>query len=219
MIRTIPLPRHATLYVAQCRHTGATQQSSYAEGVQMIVDGLSPDGSSWSVKHRSSGAPYLYDARIAEELPYPISISHSGDYVALAVGQADEGSIGIDLQIDSDKLAKVASRYLGDSEWRYYEELQEQKASDAARQWLLVTWSLKEAAFKTFPPQVDRRLSTNYQIIPQDRTTGAGVLTPYRLIAEEPGGNERELEGYYLFDQERNYALAYVVSPHQSDIR
>lgn len=62
------------------------------------------DDNSAIIDRHPSGAPFLpgYPDKV-------ISISHSGDYIAISIGNSPQG---IDIQIPSPKLNRVASRFI-----------------------------------------------------------------------------------------------------------
>lgn len=87
--------------------------------------------------HLESGAPYLKDR---EE---QISISHSGDFVAVAVGK--KTGTGIDIEIKKDRILKVRERVFSTA------ELASMPENDIDAN--LAGWTSKEALFKAIPEQ------------------------------------------------------------------
>ncbi len=73
-----------------------------------------------------------------------ISITHSGQYVAVMTHSTH--SVGIDLEIRTDKVQRVASRFLSDIELRYFEEESKDK--------LEIAWAAKETLYKIIGSQV-----------------------------------------------------------------
>jgi phosphopantetheinyl transferase len=91
--------------------------------------------------------PISYDEQGAPHLPdyegLDVSISHTGDFVAVAI--AEHGVIGIDIEKISEKVERVQSRFLrGDEQAESLEQL-------------IVHWSAKETAFKML-----RRTKVNF---------------------------------------------------------
>ncbi len=83
------------------------------------------------LSHDDSGKPLL-DCR-------EVSISHTKGYVAVLL--AHEGRVGVDIEYRSDRVLKVASRFLRDDEHA--------PTPDAA----LLHWCAKEAVYKYFSEQ------------------------------------------------------------------
>ncbi len=81
--------------------------------------------------------PYLQDQR-------SISISHSGEWVALALASAGT-AVGIDIEKRGKRAEKLAERYMDDAEYARFQHLPEDLRSDYAT----LIWSTKEAVFKT----------------------------------------------------------------------
>lgn len=83
------------------------------------------------VFYHESGKPYIPD--------YFISISHTKGYVAVML--SDIGEVGVDIEYYSQRVHKVASKYMRDDEVA--------SAFQGDNTWgLLLHWSAKEAMFK-----------------------------------------------------------------------
>ena len=72
-----------------------------------------------------------------------ISISHSGDWVAVAMGRRE---VGIDIECQTEKARNVASRFMNDEEYERWSKM----AEDSRRYFATVIWCAKEAVFKTY---------------------------------------------------------------------
>lgn len=86
-----------------------------------------------AIGHKSSGAPF-----IPERSDICLSVSHSGDLVAVALSTAP---LGIDIQIPSARLERVRSRFISPLD----------AMPDVAvegRDPLLIMWTIKEAVYK-----------------------------------------------------------------------
>ena len=81
------------------------------------------------ISYDDDGAPHLPDYEGLD-----ISISHTKDYVAIAL--AEHGEIGIDIEHVGERVKRVASRFIRDDE-------QAESTTE-----LLLHWSAKETAFK-----------------------------------------------------------------------
>lgn len=84
-------------------------------------------GNTAEIRHYSSGKPYLTDGR-------NISISHTKEYVAVAV--SDDYNVALDIEYVSDRVCRVANRFLRDDE-----------LAETTIQKLLV-WCAKETLYK-----------------------------------------------------------------------
>lgn len=93
-----------------------------------------------SIEHLSSGRPYLKDSKTG------ISISHTKGYVAIML--SDIVTIGTDIEQRSDRVQKVAHKFM------HPEELENiSKLSCSRSLALLLHWSAKEALFKAIPDE------------------------------------------------------------------
>ena len=175
--------------------------SIYRSLTRQLLDEVVPKGTLWQLKHHPSGAPYL----ISPDHDYSISISHSGSYVALAICGGQYG-IGVDLQIASDKLARIAPRFMSPMELTHYEHLVVSEELLKAREWLYTVWGLKEAAYKAYPLHVERDLATNYIVSPPEASVsselygdeGNGSIVHYTIYADEGDDRPTLLSGYLL---------------------
>ena len=189
----LDLPLGGTLYIAELPSDVAPSLSTYRSLTRQLLDEVVPKGTPWQLKHHPSGAPYL------------ISISHSGSYVALAICEGQYG-IGVDLQIASDKLARIAPRFMSPMELTHYEHLVASEELLKAREWLYTVWGLKEAAYKAYPLHVERDLATNYIVSPPEASVSSephgdernGSILRYTVYADEGDDRPTLLSGYIL---------------------
>lgn len=84
-----------------------------------------------TILNRADGKPYL------EDESHHISISHTKDYAAIYLHETHP--IGIDIEIRSERVNKVAHKFIGDNE--YIDPLQKTVHQ-------LLHWSAKESMFK-----------------------------------------------------------------------
>ena len=211
----LDLPLGGTLYVAELPSSIVPSLSNYRSLTQQLLDEIAPRETSWRLTHLPTGAPRLD----TPDRDYSISLSHSGSYVALVLCEGQHG-IGVDLQIASDKLPQIAPRFMSPAELAHYHHLLTAEESQAAREWLYTVWGLKEAAYKAYPPKVQRHLATNYIVSPPDYSVsasrssdkGGDSITRYTICADE--GNDRPtlLTGYLLRSiTTAPYHLTYVL--------
>ena len=165
--------------------------------------------------HLPTGAPRL----VSPDRDYTISISHSGSYVALVLCEG-QCSIGVDLQIASDKLPQIAPRFMSPAELAHYHHLLAAEEPQVAREWLYTVWGLKEAAYKAYPPKVKRHLATNYIIsLPESSVSaspysdeGGDSIARYTIYADEGDAPPTLLTGYLLRSiTTAPYHLTYVL--------
>jgi phosphopantetheinyl transferase len=111
--------------------------------------------------------PYLPD----EE--YHFSISHCGDYAAAIV--STDSRVGIDIEIPSPKVSRIAHKFLNDEEISIpilRNQFRDSKPGPFDSELLTLLWSAKECIFKWFGDgQVDFRRHIQLQKInPGDET-------------------------------------------------
>ncbi len=82
-----------------------------------------------------NGRPYI------EGLDCRISLSHSGIYAAAI--KSTTGSVGIDIEETTERIKKIARKFINDYEWQYLEG-----ENDLETMYLL--WAGKEAIFKWY---------------------------------------------------------------------
>jgi len=135
------------------------------------------------VLYHTDGKPFLQDKTDS------ISISHSGKYIALITHPVLAS--GIDIEVPSKKIMKVAPRFLSDKERTYLTD--EQSAA--------IAWSAKEALYK---------------IIGSDAIDFAATMEIQPFEAENTGElwikflkGEQEFQVAYVFTD--NYTLAYCL--------
>lgn len=197
----LDLPLGGTLYIAELPSDVAPSLSTYRSLTHQLLDEVVPRDTPWELKHLPSGAPYL----ISPDHDYSISISHSGSYVALAICEGQYG-IGVDLQIASDKLARIAPRFMSPMELTHYEHLVASEELPKACEWLYTVWGLKEAAYKAYPLHVERDLATNYIVSPPEASVfsklysdeGNGPIVRYTVYADEGDDRPTLLSGDLL---------------------
>lgn len=138
-----------------------------------------------------NGKPYLAN------FPQKISLTHSFDYVGVIL--SDHREVGIDLELVSPKILRIAHKFMKDEELEFIEDLDEESKINH----LYACWCAKEAVYKL---QGNRGVSfkDNMTIHPfrfQDR----GVL---QLTLYSERHNETLAVHYERFLE---YMLGYVV--------
>ncbi|MBV9963996.1 MAG: 4'-phosphopantetheinyl transferase superfamily protein [Parafilimonas sp.] len=85
---------------------------------------------------------------------YHFSISHCGNYAAALVSSTHR--VGIDIELPSEKVQRIAHKFVNESEWQYLsmddrpQSIENCQPSTDDRQLLTVLWSAKEALFKWY---------------------------------------------------------------------
>jgi phosphopantetheinyl transferase len=132
------------------------------------------------------GKPYLVN------FDYHISISHSGDRVAVLLSEKD---CGVDIQLMKPRIEAVAHKFISDEEWTYLKD-------DTFTEQIYVFWCAKEALYKLYGK---RKLEFRQHLFlhPFDMSSG---LVKGRI---EKGSYFKELPVY--FQKVDNYLLAFAV--------
>lgn len=148
-------------------------------------------GEEKQVCHEPSGKPFLADCS------YHLSISHTKGYVAVALHPTVE--VGIDIEQVSDRVLKVAGRFMNDGELRgetdALKEYHDDRSS-ATLYYMLLHWSAKETLFKLMnQAEVDFKCHL--------------CIPPFRMHPEGCfAGRE------YRTPQSKIYKIHYFLHPH-----
>lgn len=90
-----------------------------------------------------SGQPVLSD------LDHRVSISHCGYYAAVIISRTS--SVGIDIEVQADRILAIQHKFIGEQEYQWAGDLHNRLRS-------LIIWSAKESIFKWYAAgQVDFR--------------------------------------------------------------
>lgn len=115
------------------------------------------------IGYAESGKPFLIDS------DWNVSISHTKGYVAVALSLSH--IIGIDIEQYSDRVRKVAKRFIRTDEWPSVEKACKQEPllvhHENELYAMLLHWSAKESIFKIME-QIDVDFLHNMQIYPFD---------------------------------------------------
>lgn len=104
--------------------------------VRLLFSLMMPEANMNDLVMADNGKPYL------KGVPFHFSFSHCKGYAACAV--SDHFPIGIDIEIIHPRIAKVAHKFLNDTEKTMLDNLNE---DDALKQ-LAFFWAAKEAMYK-----------------------------------------------------------------------
>jgi 4'-phosphopantetheinyl transferase len=113
-----------------------------------------------SIKYHNDGRPFPANGQ------FNISISHTKGFVAILIHRLY--SPGIDIELISRQVGKVATRFLSPDELVNCRE-----TTDQSNQLLLIHWCAKEAIFKMVP-FTNIEFSTDIQILLQDMSKDTG---------------------------------------------
>ncbi|MBD5229266.1 MAG: 4'-phosphopantetheinyl transferase superfamily protein [Bacteroidales bacterium] len=143
------------------------------DGTMAANNGTGPDGTpryaalrGALLGHRDNGAPYLTGDNSA--LPVTISVSHCKSAACIALG-APGTRFGIDIEEPTDRLARIADKFLSDKEKSYI-------SGDL----LLHAWTIKEAVYKAADtPGLSLRDGIDITAITPDASTTRALGAAY----------------------------------------
>lgn len=123
--------------VARFRFTSDRNRSLWAELFarwrMAEIAGCSP--SEIEISHDEKGKPF------SEKLPFSVSLSHSGPYIAVAVGKSN---VGVDVERKRKFNLSISRRWFRPEEHEFLTSLPEEESARAFFRF----WTLKEAALK-----------------------------------------------------------------------
>jgi len=138
---------------------------------------------SWNdVAYTEKGKPYL------EESSWQFNISHSGNYVAVIIGQ---GLVGVDVERYREVNLELFNRQFSEAEWEQIHQ------AEIPSQKFIEFWAIKEAAIKADGRGVSILSQTN-------------ILNASELIADG------QLMHYQLLNIHADYACAVCMDPQTS---
>lgn len=114
------------------------------------------------IKYHNDGRPYL------ENSPINISISHSSGYIAIILHTSSIP--GIDIELVTRKVGRVASRFLSPDELNTCND-----DTELSNHRKLMYWCAKEAIFKMIPLS-NIEFSTDIQVIINDSEEDSGAF-------------------------------------------
>lgn len=137
-----------------------------------------------------NGKPYLAN------FPQKISLTHSFDYVAVMMSEV--GEVGIDLELVSPKILRIAHKFMKEQELSFMQDLDEPSRIDH----LYACWCAKEAVYKL---QGNRGVSFKDNMTIQPfQFQNQGVL---QMTLDTEAGHQPFSVYYERF---QDYMLAYV---------
>jgi len=116
----------------------SAQRKLQAIAVPILIDTLLPEESNLEIVYSDSSQPLFVEA------PYKLSISHSGNMVAVLV--SGETEVGVDIQRQTSKLERIAHKFMSNQEKIEYDKVPE---SDQLY-YLSILWGAKESMFKLY---------------------------------------------------------------------
>ncbi|MDR3261328.1 MAG: 4'-phosphopantetheinyl transferase superfamily protein [Tannerella sp.] len=121
------------------------------------------------IAYHANGYPFLPD------MPFHISISHTKGYAAVLL-HADHPA-GIDIEYRSERIQRLKSRFLDESEQRLLGE-------NPGTTELLICWSAKETAFK-MTKQKTADWQKDFHILACDFASDTGFLTVQETLTPQ----------------------------------
>ena len=107
-------------------------------GTRLLLQEMIPECNLIELKKNKNGKPHLLGAG------YNVSISHSGNYVAVLLSQISE--IGVDIELIGEKAVRIRNRFMSDFEVQKYEEMKPSKRNSFAH----LIWGAKESLYKLY---------------------------------------------------------------------
>jgi phosphopantetheine--protein transferase-like protein len=134
--------------------------------VRLLFKLMMPEADLSQLVMADNGKPYLIG------LPFHFSFSHCKGYAACAV---DDQPIGIDIEIIHPRIAKVAHKFLNDSEQAMIANLDEQEQLNQ----LAFLWAAKEAMYKKHE-QLGIDFSKDFKVL--ELTLGERGAVPAQIL-------------------------------------
>ena len=138
------------------------------------------------IEHNADGKPQLNG--------YNISISHTKGRAAVLLSK--DKTVGVDIEIRSDRVGKIAKRFIRPDEW----------TDDIDRQ--LLIWSAKETVYKLFSEQHLELFEMRTNNISKDKLTAENVVACGKLTMENLKCGLLVIVHYRI---DGNYVLTWVV--------
>lgn len=107
-------------------------------GVRLLLRHMLPEMEAIDLQKTNNGRPFIKGAK------QKISISHSGDFVAVLISENNE--VGVDIELIGDKAVRVKNKFMSDFELDCFEKLN----PDLRRDFTHLLWGAKEALFKLY---------------------------------------------------------------------
>jgi len=161
--QTVPLQRAITHPHKRLQHLAA----------RYLLRFLFPDFPYEEILIADTSKPYI------ENETYHFSISHCGDYAAAIVSKTER--VGIDIEIPSEKMLKIAHKFISESE--HYDIIQQKKQHHPTNtkqnfNQLTLIWCAKETMFKWYGlGNVDfkKMLKTDFTTINNEGISAASI--------------------------------------------
>ena len=112
-----------------------TPRQRERQSVQALLAAMTGDDT-LTIGHEASGKPFIFRSTSQDFPPCAISISHTRGYAVVMLSDGEQ--IGVDIEYRSDRVERIASRFIRPDE--KVETIDE----------MLLVWSAKEAVYKLF---------------------------------------------------------------------
>ena len=173
-----------------------TPRQRERHAVQMLLTAMMGGDTTYGIGHEPSGKPFLTPS---PAVPSPcLSISHTHGYAALLL--SSDGSVGIDIERRSDRVERIASRFIRPDE-----------QADTTDEKLLL-WSAKETVYKRYSE--DQLAFFDMRALPTATSSKPGVAATEGMRGAIQVENTKRGElvtVYYEFTTD--YVLTYLIDP------
>ena len=131
-------PLHTGELLNRVERYKSVQRKLQAIAVPILIDTLLPGESNLEFVYSDNNQPLFVEA------PYKLSITHSGNMVAVLVSGKTE--VGVDIQRQTSKVERIAHKFMNNQEKIDYD-----KVPDSGKlHYLNVLWGAKESMFKLY---------------------------------------------------------------------
>lgn len=113
---------------------GSTARQREQQGEQQLLTAMLGNEQAFAIGHEPNGKPFL--TLHLTPCTSHLSISHTRNYVVMLI--SEEGRVGVDIEYRSDRVERIASRFIRPDE-------QVETTNDK-----LLLWSAKETVYKLF---------------------------------------------------------------------
>jgi len=106
--------------------------------VRVLLKTILPDEDNVDIDYDEKSKPFFVS------LNYRLSITHSGNMVAVLL--SDQGEVGVDIEMSSSKIERIAHKFMNEAEHEIYSNLVGKEKMD----YLHIIWGAKESMFKLY---------------------------------------------------------------------
>ena len=177
------LPNAASYQRLVPETANTTRQAQWLAGRRLIHTLLTelpvPPPAHTTVLNGATGRPWL-TGETARTAGLAVSLSHSGAWVAAVLAQG--GRVGVDIELIRDKAQRLASKFLGPTEWAAAQAATQGALPEVAHAHYTLLWSAKETLYKL---AVQRGIIFKKQLLLSPCTHQESGEIPATLIRDE----------------------------------